>query len=289
MEMPQERRLQVNRLETTVFEWGEAHHGQPTLVFAHANSFHARVWDMVIRLLPEFHCIAIDLPGHGRSQKPDTMRSWQVFAECVAGVGKALGLTKAVGIGHSLGGHAVTLAAAMQPELFAALLLIDPVILPREQYREHTPMPPVNSRRRNEWESSEAMIERFSERLPFSRWKPEVLRDYAEYGLLPNPNGEGYKLACAPIFELEVYNAATASNIYPQIVTVEVPVTILRAGGTFDPATANFSGSPTAPDLAAQFPNATDVPLTEHSHFIPMEAPELVAQFVRKVAGVLSG
>ena len=282
--MPQEHRLQINGIEIVVFEWGTQQVGQPTLVFAHANSFHARVWDAVIKLLPEFHSIAIDLPGHGRSQQPAPPYNWRLYAECVVGVSQAFGLTKAIGIGHSLGGHAVTLAAAMQPDLFAALLLIDPVILPREQYVGVFELNHFSARRRNEWESPEAMIERFKERLPFNRWNPDVLRDYAEYGLLPNPNSAGYVLACAPEYEAATYNYASAANIYPEIATVRIPVTILRAAGEYDAQQGNHSDSPTAPDLAAQFPNAVDVPLPQYSHFIPMEAPELVAEYTRRVA-----
>jgi len=59
----------------------------------------------------------------------------------------------------------------------------------------------------------------------------------------------------------------------------------LRARGQTNASVFDFSASPTAPDLAAQFPNAIDVQLAQYSHFIPMEAPELVADYVRQTAG----
>ncbi|MEO8395693.1 MAG: alpha/beta hydrolase, partial [Chloroflexota bacterium] len=80
------------------------------------------------------------------------------------------------------------------------------------------------------------------------------------------------------------YNYGTATNIYPEIATLQIPVTILRAHRSSDNFVMNMTDSPTAPDLAAQFPNAVDVYLPDHSHFIPMEAPELVAEYVRKLA-----
>ncbi|MFN8560841.1 MAG: hypothetical protein U0703_04260 [Anaerolineae bacterium] len=50
---------------------------------------------------------------------------------------------------------------------------------------------------------------------------------------------------------------------------MKIPVTILRAGGQADSTVFNLSASPTAPDLAVQFPNAIDVPLPGYSHFHP--------------------
>ncbi len=282
--MPEQQHLQINGLETCVFEWGAPVSGQPSLLFAHATGFHARVWDQVIARLPEYHSIAIDLPGHGRSQQPAPPYHWRLFAECIAAVGRELGLSGAVGIGHSLGGHAVTLAAALRPDLFSRLLLIDPVIFPREQYGSVTDQEHFTARRRNEWVSPDEMYARFVERPPFNRWMPEILRDYVDYGLLPNPSGVGYVLACAPDYEAATYNYATAANIYPQIATVAIPVTILRAANAPEKGASSYSASPTAPDLAAQFQNALDVPLAQVSHFIPMEAPELVAEYVRKMA-----
>lgn len=282
--MPAERRTAVGEVEIAAYEWGHPHADQPSILFAHATGFHAHIWSQVIARLPDFHCIALDFRGHGRSGKPAPPYEWRYFADDVIGVARAFGLVDAVGVGHSLGGHAITLAAARQPELFAALLLIDPVIMPREHYVGVVEFEHFTARRRSEWASPDEMYARFSERPPFSGFQPEVLRDYVDYGLIPNPDGAGYMLACAPAYEAATYNYGSAANIYPEIATVKIPVTILRAGGQVDATVSNFAGSPTAPDLAAQFPNAVDVPLPQYSHFIPMEAPEMVAEYVRKAA-----
>jgi len=42
----------------------------------------------------------------------------------------------------------------------------------------------------------------------------------------------------------------------------------------------DFSASPTWPELAAQFPRGQDVHLPELTHFIPMQDPQLVADFI---------
>lgn len=282
--MPLEHRIHVGGVEIAAVEWGQPRADQPSILFAHATGFHGRIWDQVIAHLPGCHCVALDFRGHGRSSTPAPPYEWRYFADDVNGVAEALELSGAVGVGHSLGGHAVTLAAARQPPLFAGLLLIDPVIMPREMYVGVVEYEHFTARRRNEWDSPDEMYARFKQRPPFDRFKPEVLRDYVNYGLVPNPDGEGYVLACAPAYEAATYTYSTAANIYPEIATTQIPVTILRASGQLDSSVSNLAASPTAPDLASQFPHAVDVSLTQYSHFIPMEAPELVAEYVRKVA-----
>ena len=282
---PVEHPISVDGLELAIYEWGAAQAGQPAILFLHATGFHARIWDQVIAHLPDFHCFTLDLRGHGRSSKPDVPYEWRYLAEDVVAVGAALGLSGLIGVGHSIGGHAVTRAAALQPALFSRLLLIDPVILPRDAYIGVVEFEHFTARRRNEWSSPDELVERFRDRPPFSAFQPQVLRDYAEYGLLPNPDGDGYVLACPPALEAESYNYGSAADIYAEIEALPLPVTILRARGQSNTSVFDFSASPTAPDLAAQFPNAIDVQLSQYSHFIPMEAPELVADYVRQTAG----
>ena len=282
--MPGYLQLRVNGLDIAVFEWGTPRTDQPSIFFVHATGFHARIWDQTITHLPDFHCFALDLRGHGRSSAAPPPYFWNFFAEDVVELGKALGLSGAIGVGHSIGGHAVTLAAARQPTLFSHLLLIDPVIFPREFYGGVADLNHFSARRRNQWNSPDEMFDRFKDRPPFNSWNPAVLRDYVDYALLPDPASDSFVLACSPEFEAASYNYGTATNIYPEIATIDIPVTILRAHRSSDDFAMNMTDSPTAPDLAAQFPNATDAYLPDHSHFIPMEAPELVADTIRKLA-----
>jgi pimeloyl-ACP methyl ester carboxylesterase len=286
IDQPRALRLMVNGVSLAVFEWpGDG----PPLLFAHANSFHARCWDQVIAHLPGRHCYAVDLRGHGCSDKPQPPYRWRAFGEDLAALGQRLGIGRAIGVGHSLGGHAVTVAAALAPQLFAGLLLLDPVILPRLLYTGRLPGEHFAARRRDRWESPEAMVERFKDRLPFSRWEPAVLRDYCQYGLLPAPDGTGYVLACPPTIEADIYAGTTdtASDIYPEIAAIMVPVHVVRAGNVQERPAADLSASPTAPDLAAHFRHGTDTHLPDLSHFIPMEAPARVAQFIEQMIGAI--
>jgi hypothetical protein len=46
----------------------------------------------------------------------------------------------------------------------------------------------------------------------------------------------------------------------------------------------DFAASPTWPKLAAQFARGRDVYLPELTHFIPMQAPDLVARYILEAA-----
>jgi lipase len=274
--MPIESRAAINGIEIALYEWP----GQdPPVFLCHATGFHARCWDQVIAHLPGWHCFALDMRGHGRSSKPAPPYEWRNFGKDVAAVASVLGLSGAIGVGHSMGGHAVTLACALRPGTFSSLLLIDPVIRSRGAYIGPWGEAHFVAKRRNRWESPQEMYDRFRDRPPFVTWDRGVLRDYCEYGLLPD--GDGFVLACLPAIEASIYenSPAPASDIYVEIDTIRIPVRVVRSVKVADPADV-MGRSPTAPELASSFAQGTDICVAEYSHFIPMEAPEFTAKLI---------
>jgi pyruvate dehydrogenase E2 component (dihydrolipoamide acetyltransferase) len=72
--------------------------------------------------------VALDLPGHGQSDKPapDAFDySVDGMASAVAGAIEAMGLEPAVLVGHSLGGAVATTIALARPGLVRGLVLLD--------------------------------------------------------------------------------------------------------------------------------------------------------------------
>jgi pimeloyl-ACP methyl ester carboxylesterase len=248
----------------------------PPILFTHATGFHARVWDSIIKELPDRHCFAIDLRGHGRSDKDFDSYHWRRFGEDTAMVAKELGLRGAVGVGHSIGGHAMALAASMEPDAFSRLLLVDPVIHSPEWYDGAPTRVEFIARRKRHWKSAEEMYQRFHDRLPFSAWKPQILRDYCQFGLLPD--GDGFVLACPPEIEASIYEHSNwpDADISRDVAKIHAFTTVLRSAKLMTKEFFDLSASATDPNLASRMPNAEDVFLEGASHFIPMEHPELV-------------
>lgn len=277
---PREFFVDSNGIRVCVAEWpGE----DPPVFFIHATGFHRRVWDEVVARLPGRHCFAMDARGHGRTAKTEPPFSWRAAAHDALGVIRALGLRGAVGCGHSGGGNAVTWAAALEPGAFASLVLVDPTIFPEGFVRRAaTTEPHFASRRRNTWSSPEEMFDSFKGRKPFNRWDPKVLRDYCTYGLLPNPSGDGYVLACPPHIEAAVYESTgSGEEVYQQLGKLDIPVRVLRAAPP-SPGARDMSSSPCAPDVASKFPRGKDYFVPQYSHFISMEDPAYVAGHIEE-------
>jgi len=181
---------------------------------------------------------------------------------------------------------ATVASAAALPRRFNQLVLIDPVIFAPERYEQmelHAGLSAVDhpvARRKNNWRDADEMFTRFRERPPFDNWKPEVLRDYCDYALLP-PDEDGFRqLACNPINEASNYlNSGSNETILEKLPLITMPVSLLRATPG-EGSEEDFSASPTWPELASHLPMCRDVYLPDLNHFIPMQDPGLVAGYI---------
>ena len=191
----------------------------------------------------------------------------------MASVAQALDIQSAIGVGHSMGGHATAYAAVLRPATFAGILLIDPVIRPAERYGKSWFEDHYARKRRNQWASADEMYERYKARAPFDKWDPQMLRDYCDYAL------RGNELACEPDYEATIYEQSSqrVSDIGDELSKIECPVVVMRS--FIDPgegAVPDMNWSPCDPLLADRLPFGVDRKVP-YGHFIPMEAPGLVA------------
>lgn len=78
-----------------------------------------------------YRTVAVDLRGHGHSDKPESDYGIAVHADDLAGLCSELGLRDVVLIGNSMGGMIALEIAARHPELASAVVLLDsPVVTP---------------------------------------------------------------------------------------------------------------------------------------------------------------
>jgi pimeloyl-ACP methyl ester carboxylesterase len=288
---PTEHRFTIPGGDICWFEWGQSS-ARPSLLLLHATGFHARCWDQVVAALPDdLHIIAPDLRGHGRSYRPASLGDWEETADDIAAFIAARFDRPVFAIGHSQGGYIATSLAIKYADAFDQMLLVDPVLLspellamrdsaPRIEPKDH----PV-ARRRNIWESGDQMIAHFSTRNPYDKWRPEVLADYCNHGLLPSADGNHLELACPPVLEASAYLGAVRDGPYGKLDRVTCPVTVLRGRDGERKSMMDFSFSPTWPALAAQFPDGRDLQWDDASHFIPMEQPERLAGLIVSLRG----
>jgi len=289
--------VHANGIELAFFEWGSSFRGRAdTLLLVHATGFHARCWDQVIRHLGDRHVIALDQRGHGRSQKTE-ITHWKVFGQDLAAFVRELDLRDAIGVGHSMGGHAMAEAAAACPDRFHRLVLIDPVIASPDDYGGGWTISGLGgtvhptAKRKRHFTSPEEMFERFKDRLPYSMFHPEALRDYCTHGLLPAEDGGGFVLACPPEIEAAIYmTSRTNPGVHDSIRALAMPVLILRAKEPPpERSVMDFSSSPTWPGLVHEFRNGREIYFADRTHFLPMEIPESVAALILREATTEAG
>ena len=96
--------------------------GAPLFLVHGAGGTHEH-WPEALRRLPGRRVISVDLPGHGASPPPGE-RAVPAYARRLVDLLDALGITRAVVGGHSMGGAIALTLALEAPERIAGLLLV---------------------------------------------------------------------------------------------------------------------------------------------------------------------
>jgi pimeloyl-ACP methyl ester carboxylesterase len=108
----------------------EAGSGRPLVLLHDYLSSHIAWEDVLPTLAARFHVIAPDLPGFGESEKPPPSRyayGVDAFAESIADVIAALGISRVSVCGHALGGAVALTLAANHAHLVEKLVLVSPL------------------------------------------------------------------------------------------------------------------------------------------------------------------
>jgi len=108
--------------------------GSPPFLFVHAwGADHTHFAPQLEYFGGDHRTIAVDLRGHGQSDKPERPYTMEAFADDVAWMCGELRIDRPVVVGHSMGGVVALVLAADFPQLPRALVALDAPILPTEQ------------------------------------------------------------------------------------------------------------------------------------------------------------
>ena len=127
---PKRSTIKLSDVELNFLEWGDQE--KPGLLFVHGGAAHAHWWSFIAPFfLPDYHCIAIDLSGHGdsvrRSEYAPELWHQEVFQLANS---DALFHSIPVIIGHSMGGLIGIRAAAVLGAALPGLIIIDSAVRP---------------------------------------------------------------------------------------------------------------------------------------------------------------
>ncbi len=186
---------------------------RPRLVFAHANGFPGLSYRSLLTPLAEmFDLHPLDRLGH----HPDypVNHNWgNLVDELLSYLPETD--TPLLGVGHSLGGALMAMAADKQPERFCGIIMLDPPLMlgsdawamkaaKRFGFIDRITPAGKTLGRRTVWPSREVMASSLGRRGLFRRFTPEALNDYIEAGTRLLDDGSA-ELTFDPGVEVEIF------------------------------------------------------------------------------------
>ncbi len=101
--------------------------GSETIIFIHGLGSYLPAWKKNIdELSKTYRCIAIDLPGYGKSSKNPHSGLMTYYSKVVAEFIDELDLGKVILAGHSMGGQISIVTVLHYPDKISKLILVDP-------------------------------------------------------------------------------------------------------------------------------------------------------------------
>lgn len=101
--------------------------GEQVLLFVHGLGSYLAAWNKNISVLSnQYRCIAIDLPGYGRSSKAAYPGTMSFYSSILAEMLQALNIKEVTLVGHSMGAQISLTTALQHPRLVTALVLAAP-------------------------------------------------------------------------------------------------------------------------------------------------------------------
>src|ERR1700742_3502906 len=176
----------------------------PLLHFAHATGFNAETYRSLLSpLAGRFHVVASDARGHGSTTlaaEPGMPRGWRIFRDDLIAILDRIAPKGAILAGHSMGGAVSLMVAAARPDKVKALVLIEPVLMPRAFWwrmmlvhlglRASEPgLAERALKRRDVFPSLEMAMSAYRRRGAFKTWPDETVADYVKGGFEPFEGG----------------------------------------------------------------------------------------------------
>ena len=251
--------------------------------FCHGNSLSAGTYLPFFEKLAHHHLkiFAPDLRGHGYStkEKTDRVDNWDIFVKDLEQFVLSITHPPVIGIGHSIGGYFTYAAAALYPDLFSKIILLDPIILPQKIVwlcalarktgldAKH-PLPRMTRKKKFEFNSKEDALEHYSGKGMFKSWKSEFVKAYVDTAI-EQESATTWELCCYPEFEARIYESVPFET-WRFASLIKIPVLVVRGGKSdlfYDQA---------GKKLAEKIKNCRFVTLEHLGHFLMMEDPDKV-------------
>jgi esterase len=123
--LPSSRHAVLGGLRLHYLDWGNP--GAEPVLFLHGGSLTARTWDLVCLALRDgYHCVAMDMRGHGDSEwPPDADYSFEAGERDISNLVDHLGWDRFALVGMSMGGLNSMQFAGDHSQRITGLVLVD--------------------------------------------------------------------------------------------------------------------------------------------------------------------
>lgn len=253
--------------------------GEQTLLFIHGLATYLPSWNKNIEVLKSrYRCIAIDLPGYGRSSKGNTTSSLNDYAEVVLKVIDELRLKNVILVGHSMGGQVAVTTVLKSPDQFERLILLAPAGFETFQQEQATWLKAVFTVESVEQATEEQIRANWA--LNFNSMPDDV--EFMIQDRLKMRGADDFKVYCQAV--VGGMNAMLDEPIFDQLKNIKQKTLVVY--GANDGLIPNKYLNPglttekVGESGAAQIPDATLKFIPECGHFISFDKPEEINEIL---------
>lgn len=251
----------------------------PVLMCLHGTSMSANAWGHLGASLKDaFRVIAVDMRGHGLSDRPSTTYTMAEMASDIEKLAEKLDLKGITTIGSSVGNQVAVAFAAKNPDRVAGMILSDPSFYVSDTeivkyLRSH------HTRKRNYATRAEA--EAFARALPQRAGLSDEMHRLAMEGDFRQEADGSWSWAYDLLAITKVFFNIPNDQTPNDIAAVNVPVLIINADRS------NVLSGEQAEGLSKAFKNATLEVMKNSNHTIWGDQPELLSARARAFMNAL--
>ena len=275
----------------------------PFLTFIHANGYPLIAYQSMLNpLLNKYQVVGYSLRPFWPGSNPADLRDWRDFRDDYLGFlenylseyqvsGQHQKRNGLIAVGHSLGAMTSLLAAIQRPDLFQALVLIEPVLFPPWQGRLIRLLSPSKLmgrrhslivktlRRKKSFPDRETMFTNYRGKEIFNRLSDDALLDYVKGISREIPDGS-IELSYSPEWEARIYETAGIADkvVWRNLSGITCPVLVIRG------INSDTLGEKTMEQLVNKLSAGYSVTISEAGHLAPLEKPDqtsaLISEFL---------
>lgn len=257
------------------------------LHFLHANGYPPECYKPLLELLKkEYHVFGMLLRPLWDDARPEDLQDWHPLSADLLQFLSSSGSTPVIGVGHSIGAIVTLRAALRSPEMFRALVLIEPVLFTPRQlvawnviralglgYKLH-PKIAGSLKRRRTFDDLSKVFRGYRDRAVFRYMSDENLRIYIDG--ITKPADDGYELVYSPEWETRIYFTGLRDyDLWRDQPGLRVPVLFLRGAET------DTFWEEAAELVKRKQPRARIETLEKSTHLLPLERPQEVFDIIQ--------